>query len=182
MIVGLGYKKGSGKNEFSKFLSTHIHCTDPKVKVQEISFASKLKDIAFQLYSWAGLKRAVYYETHREDKEKILLPLAKSPRQLWIELGNKCREIYANTWIDFALNGVKGDVIIITDMGFTNEVRSILNKGGVIVKLVRNGIPTGTDPREVELDEWNTWDYTIDNNGSLDDLYKKAVDLWSKIK
>jgi hypothetical protein len=150
--------------------------------VQEISFASKLKDIAFQLYGWAGIKRAVYYETHRDDKEKVLPLIGKSPRQIWIELGNKCREIYQATWIDYALNGVNGDVIIITDMGFTNEATAILAKGGLLVKLVRDGILLGTDPREIELDNWDNWDRIIKNNGSLDDLYQEAVKLWTEIK
>lgn len=181
-IIGIGYKKNSGKNSFAKFLTTHIHCTEPKLKVKEVSFALKVKDIAFQLYSWANLKRAIYYETHYSDKEIVLPELGLSPRDIWIGVGNKMREIYPGTWIEYALNSIKEDVIIITDLGFGNEARSIRDRNGILIKLHRDGIPRGTDARETELDSWPGWDFVIENNGSLDDLYKKAVALWNLIR
>ena len=138
IVIGLGYKKGSGKNTFAKFLGTHIRCSCNHLKVQEVSFAHKVKDLAFQLYGWAGIQRPIYYETHYSDKEITLPQLGKSPRQIWIEIGNKMREIYQNTWIDYALNGVKGDIIIITDMGFLNEAKAILFKHGYLIKIQRS--------------------------------------------
>jgi len=178
-IIAFGYKKGVGKNQSAKFLSTHLRSNYPGLKVSEISFASKLKDIAYQLWAWAGLKRAIYYETHRDEKEIILPRLQKSPRDLWIETGNALRTVVSSVWIDYALNGIKSDIIIITDMGFRNEAIAIRNKGGVLVKITRDGLPQGNDPREIELDSWPYyWDYEIYNNGTLVDLYKKIVCLW----
>jgi len=181
IIIAFGYKKGTGKNTIAKFLSTHINCSCAKLVVKEVSFAAKLKDICYQLYSWAGLKRGIYYESHREEKEQILPKLGVSPRDIWIEVGNKLREVYPGTWIDFALNGVKADVIIITDMGFTNEAKAILEKDGYLIKMVRSGLEQGTDGREVELDSWTQWYMTILNNDSLEDLNESALMLWDKI-
>lgn len=181
VIIALGYKKGSGKNTFAKFLSTHIRCSCNRLKVTEISFAAKLKDISFQLYGWAGLKRGIYYETHYDEKEVPLELIAKSPREIWIEVGNKLREVYPGTWIDYALNGVKGDIIIITDLGFLNEAKAITNQNGYPIKLVRDNELKGTDSREVELDDFNDWHKVIDNNGTMDDLYQQALELWNEI-
>jgi len=178
IVIGFGYKKSSGKSTLAKFLSTHINCTHPKLRVTEVSFASKLKDISFQLYGWAGLKRAIYYETHYTDKEIILPLIGMSPREIWIGIGNSLRAVYSNTWIDYALKSIKSDIIIISDMGFTNEARAIRTKGGKLIKLIRDNQPKGTDPREVELDSWADWDLVINNNGSLDDLYKHAIRIW----
>ena len=176
-IVGLAYKKGVGKNTLSKFIMTYLRCESPGLNVREVSFAAKLKDIAFQLYGWAGLQRAIYYEVHREQKEIVLPKLRLSPREIWIGVGNKIREVYAETWIDFALKGVKADVLIVTDVRFRNEAIAIEDMGGELIRIDRPGIPRGTDPAEVDLDSWDNWDYIKNNNGTLQDLnnYGEAI-------
>jgi hypothetical protein len=73
-------------------------------------------------------------------------------------------------------------VILISDLGFTNEATAIRSMNGKLIKIMRDGQQLGTDPREVELDSWTDWDSVIDNNGSLDDLYNKAVLLWEEIE
>ncbi len=175
MIVAFGYKKESGKDTCGKFLNTFLKLEAPNLKVKQISFASKLKDISYQLYSWAGLKRAIFYESHREFKEVVLPQIGLSPREIWILIGNKMREVYSNTWINYALCGVQADILIITDLRFCNEGEAILENGGIVVKINRPNIPQGTDPAEVDLDSWPDfrWDHIIDNNGTLQDLNEK---------
>ncbi|KKM89460.1 hypothetical protein LCGC14_1248440 [marine sediment metagenome] len=176
-IVGIGYKKGSGKDQFASFMHTFIRCTQPGLQVKRVSFADKLKDLSHQLYGWAGLYPGVYYETRRDKKEMSLPLIGKSPRQLWIEVGNKLREVYQGTWIDFALRGVSADIIIIPDVRFKNEAWAIRDQGGVLVRIDRPGIPRGTDPAEVELDSYNTWDLIVDNAGDLTGLNYTAERL-----
>lgn len=169
-IIAFGYKKGSGKDTAGKFLSTYLKINANYLKVKQISFAAKLKNICHQLYGWAGLRPAIYYESHRDKKEVVLPKIGLSPRDIWIKVGNKIREVYENTWIDFALQGVSADILIITDLRFLNEASSIIKHGGLLVKIYRDGLPQGTDPAEVDLDDWKNWDYVIANNGSLQDL------------
>lgn len=176
-IVGVGYKKGSGKDQFVTFVHTFIRCTKPGIHIKRVSFADKLKDVAHQLYHWAGLKSSTYYEAYRDRKEISLPLIGKSPRQIWIEVGNKLREVYPGTWIDFALRGVAADIILIPDVRFQNEAKAIRNQGGVLVKIDRPNIPQGTDPAEIELDDWNDWDLIINNDGSLTDLNSTAESL-----
>ena len=178
-IVAFGNKKGVGKSTCGKFLATFLKIENPNLKIKQISFAAKLKDISFQLYGWAGLKRGVYYESHYELKEIVLPQLELSPRQIWIEVGNKMREVYENTWINFALFGINTDIIIITDLRFRNEAKAILRASGLIVKINRLGISQGTDPAEVELDSWpdRQWDCIIDNNSSLQDLHSTVEQI-----
>lgn len=180
-IVGFAYKKGVGKDTIAKFLSTYLKCEHPNLRIKQISFAAKLKDICFQLYGWAGLKRGIYYESHREEKEIILLKLGLSPREIWISIGNKLREVYTHTWIDFALNGIEADIIIITDVGFVNEATAIVKRNGWLFKLRRDGLLQGTDGREVELDSWHEWRGIIDNNGSLSALNGVAEEIGKEL-
>lgn len=176
-IIGLAYKKGVGKNTLAKFITTYLRCEAPQLNVKEVSFAAKLKDVAYQLYSWAGIQRGIYYEIRRDEKEVVLPQLEKSPRQIWIEIGNKMREVYQDTWIDFALKNIKADVLIITDVRFQNEAAAIRRVGGQLIKIERNNIPKGTDPAEIDLDSWMIWDAVVDNNSTLQDLNKEAEEI-----
>lgn len=178
-IVAFGYKKGVGKSTAGKFLSTYLKLEASGLKVKHISFAAKLKDVSFQLYKWAGLKRGIYYETHYQDKEIILPKLGLSPRDIWIGVGNKLREVYITTWIDYALYGVTADILIITDLRFRNEARAVKDTNGMIIKINRPGIPQGTDPAEVDLDSWavHQWDFVINNSGTLSDLNSMIVKI-----
>lgn len=170
MIIAFGYKKGVGKDTAGKFLDTILRCEHPDLRIKHISFAEKLKDICFQLYGWAGLRRGIYYETHRKDKEKMLPKLGCTPREMWIGFGNKVREMRPDTWIDYALKGVKANIVIITDLRFRNEAQAIRDISGILIKINRPGMPQGTDPAEVDLDGWGPWDYIIENTGTLRDL------------
>ena len=178
-IVAFGYKKGVGKDTCGKFFSTFLKLEAPDLRIKHISFAAKLKDISFQLYKWAGLKRGVYYETHRNEKEIVLPQLGLSPRDIWIAVGNKIREVYSTTWIDFALHGVKADILIITDLRFQNEFEAVLKADGIVVKINRLGISQGNDPAEVDLDTRpdGQWDYVIHNNGSFQSLNAKIEEI-----
>lgn len=181
MIIGLAYKKGVGKDTLASFIDTWIRCNAPDIIIKKISFAAKLKDICYQLYGWAGLQRGIYYETHRDTKEVMLPGLKMSPRAIWIHVGNALRNIYENTWIDFALIGVKAEIILITDVRFRNEAEAIKDVGGKVIKINRPTIAQGTDPAEIELDTWHDWDLIVDNNQTLRELNSIAVDLAREI-
>ncbi len=180
-IVGIGYKKGSGKDQFATFMHTYIRCTKPGLCVKRVSFADKLKGISYQLYGWAGLNYGPYYETYRDKKEVPLPLIGKSPRQLWIEVGNKLREVHPGTWIDFALRGIVADIIIIPDVRFKNEARAIRNQGGTLIRIDRSNIEQGTDPAEVELDDWDDWNIIINNNRDLKSLNNAAETLVERL-
>lgn len=179
-IIAFCYKKGTGKDTLGKFLMTALRIQAPGVKVQHVSFAAKLKDISFQLYAWAGLKQGVYYETGRNKKEVILPLIGKTPREIWIGVGNKMREFYPDTWIDYAIKGVKADIVVITDCGFINEAAAIREAGGLLCKINRDGLPQGTDAREVELNSWRDWNFVVNNDSTLEylnDIAKHLADL-----
>ena len=176
-IIALGHKKDVGKDTFAKFMMTYLRCECPELKIKRISFAEKLKDVCYQLYSWAGLQRAIYYESHRDEKEKVLPQLWKSPRQIYIEVGNKLREVYDDTWIDFVLKDIVADIIIITDLRFKNEANAVKSLNGQLIRIDRPDRELGTDPAEVDLDSWTDWDLIISNYGTLKDLNIQAEEF-----
>lgn len=176
-IIAFGHKKGSGKDTCARFLNIALKLHCPEAKIINISFAEKLKDICHQLFSWAGLKEGVYYESHRDKKEQPLPKLNMSPRRIWIRIGNAIRYAYQNIWIKYALQPRDCDFVIISDLRFKNEAQAIRDEDGILIKINRPDIEQGTDPAEVDLDSFNDWDYIIENNGSLGDLNLQMVKL-----
>jgi len=68
--------------------------------------------------------------------------------------------------------------IVITDVRFENEVKFIQSLGGIVFKIYRPSIPTiDQHISEIELQNITCYDYLIENNGSIDDLYSKLNDL-----
>ena len=65
---------------------------------------------------------------------------------------------------------------IITDVRFPNEADSVLNHGGILIRVNRDG-DTGNHPSETGLDNWKLWNYVIDNNGSIFDLIIKIEEI-----
>lgn len=171
-IIAFGHQKGVGKDTAAKFLDTFLRVNYPKLKIKNIGFADKLKDISYQLFKWGELKRGIFYETHYEEKEIVLPRLEKSPRDIWKLVGNKMREIDLYVWIDNVLKNVDADIIIISDLRFINEATEIKAAGGMLVKITRPNVTQGTDPAEIDLKDWTYWDYFIDNRGTLQDLNK----------
>jgi hypothetical protein len=82
-------------------------------------------------------------------------------------------------WVKIAAskiaNASPGDRHVISDVRFANEVASIKSQGGVIIRIIRPGV----EPVRSHVSESNVgdldWDYTILNNGSIDDL-RYAID------
>ncbi len=180
-IIAFGHQKEVGKSSAAKFLDTYIRTTCPKTKVKNAAFAGRLKDVAFQMFGWAGLQRGIYYETHYEEKEIVLPRLGISPRDIWIAVGNKMREISEFVWLANAIDCPQCDFIIISDLRFYNEAEYIRHNGGVLVKIKRPGIETGTDDAETSLIGYKNWNYTIINDGTLEDLNGDVMHIWRSI-
>lgn len=174
-IIALGYKKSRGKDSVCNFMKDWLHREHPELKVRKVGFADKLKDIAHQLYGWADLQPGIYYEERYKEKEVVLPKIGLTPRQIWIGLGNSIRDLYEPTWIDYITKGgIKCDVLLIKDMGFTTEATSVRESGGWLLNVERDG-PMADDPRETELDSWTDWDGVLSNHGSLEDLHDVVV-------
>lgn len=175
-IIAFGHRRRVGKDTAAKFLDTTLRIEARHLKIKRVSFAAKLKDISFQLYGWSGLKDAQYYEDHPEYREAILAGIELSPRDIWIAIGNKMREVYQNTWLDYAMRGVKADVIIISDLRFTNEAIRVRQLGGTLIKITRDCVPVSDDASDSALDHWTDWDQIIDNSGGMG-LLNSEMDL-----
>ena len=62
---------------------------------------------------------------------------------------------------------------IITDLRFPNELKSVLDRQGITIRVTRPGTARGTHASETALDSY-PFKYEISNDGSIDDLLDKV--------
>lgn len=157
MILGLGHRRGVGKDTTAKIIKGLIG-------YERASFADNLYDIGKQLYEWAGFKDRLYYEENYEQKEVPLLN-GRTPRDILIDIGMKMREVDENIWINPIINK---DNVVITDVRFPNEFNQVKEKG-VCIKIIRPGWPESNDVADSALKNESGWDYILVNNENLRD-------------
>lgn len=102
-----------------------------------------------------------------------------TPRALLILHGALKRCVNPNHWVDVVMRQVKaGDKVVISDWRFKNELDAVNDwaEGQVTTVRINREASTSTDPTEIDLLGQEV-DVTIDNTGSLEDLYKQLEDL-----
>ncbi len=184
VIIGLrGYKK-SGKDTVAAMATG----------CRRIAFADKLKDVAQSLFDLS--------DDQVEDqtcKEQVDASWGVTPRFILQRLGSEvARSIHPETWIRPvkryieandgvwpATKNIKGDVkvheidipaFIVTDVRFRNEAQAVKDWGGYLVEIKRPCTGGDNHPSETELDGYK-FDYTIDNDGTKEDLKRKVDDM-----
>jgi len=65
-------------------------------------------------------------------------------------------------------------LVLVDDVRFMNELNVIREHGGLIIKIERPGFDgANSHSSETSLDEYQGWDAIIDNNGTLEQFYRK---------
>jgi len=172
-IVGIGHQKDVGKDTFARFLSTYLRTHSKNLNIRAAGFADKLKDIAYSLYSWGGLKRKEYYDENYAQKNIVLPLIGRTPRDIWIAIGNQMRAQDPNVWLNNLLLSNDCDYLIVYDMRFPNEYDKIKELMGITVKLTRPGRIVEADGADEPLRN-HSFDYTFNNSGDLSDLMGSA--------
>lgn len=82
-------------------------------------------------------------------------------------------------WVDLAMNRARNASghAIITDTRFPNEAQAVRDAGGVLVRVVRPGLPRPANEHasETSLDGWGDWDHVVVNDGTKADLHADAI-------
>lgn len=181
-IIAFGHRAATGKDTLAGFLATQLRLNNRKLNIQVVGFADELKDVCYRLYAWAGMKRKEHYEQYPNDKNVMLVPLNKTVRTVWIEVGNHMREYDKNVWIKAMLNKPDIDILIIKDARYLNEIEAIIEHNGVTVKVVRDSVPVLDDVTDNALADYTGWDLVVENNGTLNQLNDWAGKLITRFK
>jgi hypothetical protein len=165
-LIGITGKAGSGKDTIGEYLD-EMYC------YRRISFAQPIRNGVSAMLELSS-------ECFQHPlKEQVLANIGKSPRQLLQTLGTEWGRnlVHPDLWLILAKESIErawadGFGVAITDVRFENEAAMVRDLGGTVWHVFRSS--AGTPHRhtsEVGVDHDPLTDRTIDNNGSLDDLY-----------
>ena len=151
-------KARSGKNEVSKI-------------IEEYYSDRKCITISFGYYIKAYVKRISNWDGSEDTKPRELL------QQLGIELiKNKVdNKLFINRVIqDIEVFSYFYDVIIVSDVRLIDEIETLKNKykDSISIRVIRDKDNQLTDKQknhltEIDLDNYDKFNYVIDNNGNL---------------
>ena len=183
MLIGFLGKKGVGKDTSAKLLLDDYNFT-------RYAFGDPVKDVVGTMFCMDE------EQLYGNKKEEIDPRWNVSPRTLFQVIGTN----FAQYWLMLKLPELEEKVkmkhfwvkrfemwyeeesnknknVVITDVRFQHEVDAIKSKNGIIIKLINSDSIKSTDRHisETESESINkkNVDYTVDNNYTIDELYKK---------
>lgn len=175
-IIAFGHRRRVGKDTSCNFIKTML-CVKGK-RVVKISFAYKLKQVCHELFGWANVREPEYYDSYPAHRDDFIPELGMTVRELWIKFGNDIRQFYCyDTWIKSALQNIKAEVILISDLRYPNEAEYLKSQSALLIKLNRPNVPESNDIADSALKDYRGWDRIIDNDGSLPQLNQLMLDL-----
>ncbi len=162
----LSGKAKSGKNEVAKMIQEYYK----DKKCISISYAHYLKDYAKRIIGWDGREES----KPRDFLQGLGIDLIKNQINDSF-LVHRVRE-------DILVFSYFYDVIIITDARLKEEILMPKREFGdvTIIRVERDAFDNGlTDLQanhltEIDLDDFNDYDYVIQNNGKKEDLEKEV--------
>lgn len=199
-MIGIAGWAGAGKDSVADILGV---CFDFK----KIAFADPLREMAMAIDPIVAFEDAadmggdpmiepVRYSDalarYGYNEAKFKFP---EIRRFLQKLGTEAvRDVLGgDTWTKLAMqrawghmfhHGMGEDIVqgvAIADTRFRNEADVIVSDGkGIVIRVTRPGVGPASDHiSEHDLDDWD-FDYVIENDGSLDDLETKVIEMVDK--
>jgi hypothetical protein len=208
MIIGICGFISSGKDTIADYL-TNFH------GFRRESFANSLKDAVAQVFGWDRTLLEGRTKEAREWRERVdpwwadrLKMPNLTPRWVLQYWGTEVcrRNFHDDIWIASLENKLRSskDDVVISDCRFPNEIKSIKNAGGIVIRVVRGPEPEWYDAAasvnrgpnknmtwalskdklkklDIHVSEtaWigTKFDHVLDNNGTIDDLFNQVKTL-----
>lgn len=166
-VIILSGKARSGKNEAASIIKNKLN------KSVIISYASYLKEYSKNILNWDGSEDA-------------------KPRSFLQEIGDIVKKIDPKFLVNRILEDIEVysnyfDYVIISDARFKNEIEEIKNKyDSIVIRINRDGNDLTQEEQnhntETSLDDYNDYDYIIDNNGSKEEYKNKIEKVLEELK
>ena len=181
MLIGVVGLIGSGKGTVADRLEV-------KHGFRKDSFAKSLKDAVSFMFNWdremlEGKTESSRHWREQPDKfwsDKFGKPV--TPRWVMQYFGTEVMrgQMLDTIWIDSCLMRYNGTPTVIADTRFKNELKMIQKSGGKLI-LVKRGELTSVEEMQqkgAHKSEWDwmgwNFDYTIENDGTKEELYAKV--------
>lgn len=175
-LVLFGGKAGAGKTTAASWVQRRLEVYSGTGLISEVrGFATPVKEIAASCFKWDGVK---------DDRGRRLLQV----------IGTDAGRAYnPNLWVEYMNEYITGTlfiphIMLVDDWRFPNEKEYFLNNFMYEVTAVRinrdfhilNKPTLSEHPSENSLpDDVEYYDFDIDNNGTLEELYKELDSIVS---
>ena len=204
MLIGLGYRKQSGKDTVAHYLAEHYG-------FHQIAFADNVKKAAMTVF---GFTHDQMYGTEQE-KSKVDPRWSMTPRYAMQTLGATMRNVFSqDIWVksvELSIAQLRGQLvvadaqrpdqnqligevnrpntergiafcfeqqfqnIVVSDVRYRNEADMIRRLGGVLIRVDRPSLGENQDTHESEIDLVDyDFDYVILNDGDVGSLNQKV--------
>jgi hypothetical protein len=178
MIIGLGYKARSGKDLVADYLVREFG-------FNKTAFAETLKEACGAIFY---LNKTQLYGSKKEVVDDFW---KQTPRYILQRVGTECMrqgydpDIWINSLKRRIMAAKKDTRWVVADVRFPNEANAIKEWGGTVIRIDRPqaGASGGISQHasEVSLEGFDAWDYVLENNGSVDDLFEKINKIMQDI-
>jgi hypothetical protein len=198
MIIAISGLIGSGKDTVADYL-VNLH------EYRRESFAGNLKDSMSAIFGWDREMLEGRTKSSREWREQVdpwwserLGIPHLTPRWILQYVGTDVirGKFHDDMWLASLENKLRKttDDIVISDVRFKNEVKMLKNLGAICIEVTRGDKPNwyndalSGNTSQLELlkvhrseYDWigTNFDYTLDNNGTLDDVYAQVETVLS---
>lgn len=192
MIIGITGFARSGKTTVADIL---CGCFDYERK----HIAAPLREMLSTLFSCSGLRPAERWQYLIGIKKEDVIPFfGVTSRHMQVTLGTEWgrKLISPNIWVDlWKVNLKPGDRVINDSVRFRNEEQAIQELGGIVIRVVRPGVGPavfkfgkfGSTAYRLTRLKWFihpservdliSADYTIVNDGTVEDLRQKVTTI-----
>ena len=124
------------------------------------------------------------YNVYNNYEDKYWMSL----RELLVYVGTYVCQQYINKqiFVNIVKNTVTRKVcqhsneikyVIVTDVRFMHELEFIHNNNGITINIYRDNVKQLDNIAEHDLDDSEDFDFTIENNGTYDELFKEVWDM-----
>jgi hypothetical protein len=175
LIIGVSAKKQGGKTTMVNNLKEFM------VGWSVVRMADALKQVVIDCFVPAELGISVPDDLEDEETKMITLPCGKTIRQLLQIIGT---DMFRGLWEDVWINAWKtkalrtgSRVILVPDVRFPNELKTIQAMGGTVVRLTRAPFVDDVHASETALDDYiEQFDFVLDNA----DMSMSAQREWTR--
>lgn len=201
MLIGISGKKQVGKSTSGiildyiyKYAGEDPAFLSPYVKEEVIKRIYHTEHCPHYIKSFANILKlmaANLCNVNRYDyedgkfKSEIDPTTGLTHREVLQKIGESIRNTFGeDIWIKALFNegyDPKHDTWIITDVRYRNEADYIKDKGGILIRINRNTGYNDNHKSETDLDDYDKFDYIVDNNGTINQLIDKMVDIYNDL-
>ena len=193
--IAISGKANSGKDTISKMFCELIHPFHKYTKnhCKIIAFADPIKNIIKTMYPQIDPLHLFGSSEYRGEiiPGSFVDGVPLTIRRLLQDFGEGCKKYNPKIWIDVFDNKLKKcekdkiNIVIASDLRFIDELNYLRENGFVLIRLLKpDDVPqmshiSETQQNQIKDEEFN---FIINNDGTLNDLNNKVLEIVNKIQ